>query len=442
MGQTPKYVFYFMGDGMGINHVLTTQLYNKAMGLPELNFYGFPVRTYMTNSPTDALVTDSAAAGTALSTGVKTYNHAIGVDPEHNRLKNIAEYAHDAGKGVGVVTSVGLNHASPAAFLGHANERDEYHILSAQIIDECKADFIAGATFLTSKKDPENRKYSYWMERAAQSGIIVMKGREDYVATKGQRIIMTSNTPEVSSLAYAIDRKPGQTSLADFTECAIDHLYSNYGKKGFFLFVEGGKIDYGAHARDAATTVTEINDMAVSIELALDFYRQHPNETLIIVTADHETGGFSMTNGKYKLSPEVLAGQKCSVDALTSAIKQLRAQSEIVSWSAIKSLLTEKLGLWDSVPVSAEENLYLTQIYKESFLDLDGRSDQNLYSSTEVIAQEAIRYFDSVAQLTWASRSHSAAPVPLFVIGAKAEAFLSCKDNTDVPKTIKKVARY
>ena len=149
----PKYVFLLIGDGMGVNEVFGTQLYNRATGLgPEtVNFTQFPVVTLVTTHSASSLVTDSAASGTALSTGVKTYNDAMGVDIDRNPLPNIAEWAKAAGFGTGVATSVGVNHATPAAFYAHTASRNEYEKIALQLIGS-DIDFAAGAGFLNEAR--------------------------------------------------------------------------------------------------------------------------------------------------------------------------------------------------------------------------------------------------------------------------------------------------
>ena len=124
---TPKYVFFMIGDGMGINEVYGAQNYNQITGdgPSVINFTQFPVRTFVTTFSASSLVTDSAASGTALSTGVKTYNNGLGVDPDHNPVNSICVWAHEKGFGTGVATTVGVNHATPAAFYGHVDNRNE-----------------------------------------------------------------------------------------------------------------------------------------------------------------------------------------------------------------------------------------------------------------------------------------------------------------------------
>lgn len=435
--QTPKYVFYMIGDGMGINQVYAAQAFNKSFGNGDVNMWTFPVRSYITTFSANSLVTDSSAAGTALASGVKINNNALGVDPDGNFPTTVAEYAKTKGFGAGVVTSVGVNHATPGAFYGHSASRNSYTEIAEQLIAS-KIDFAAGATFLTSRgTTPEQL-----IDKAREAGINVFCGKDEYKPVKGERVIYLSNDLKASALPYAIDHKEGDTELADFTGAAIDYLYSNY-RKGFFLMVEGGKIDSACHANDAASTVQEVLDFAKSIDLALDFYRQHPNETLIIVTADHETGGFTMGSGQYALMPQVLASQKLSKDALGVKIAELRrSKNDNVSWNEVKELFKAELGLWDTIPVSKRQEAEFTGVYKTTILDNSAAMDENLYSRNDFLTKTAVDYVNRSAMTTFSFGSHSGTPVPLFVIGVKAESFKDCRDNTDVPKTILKLTRW
>lgn len=435
--QTPKYVFLFIGDGMGFNQVYSTNMYNAALGKESVNFSEFTNFKLITSFSASSLVTDSSAAGTALASGVKTGNGMLGVDPDNNPVVTISEMAKAKGFAAGVVTSVGLNHATPGSFYGKAESRNMYDLISRQLID-CNLDFAAGSDFLV--KDKEKYSNAYWIEEARKAGITVYEGKGAYKPVKGRVIYVEGESN--GSLAYAIDRKEGQVCLADFTAAAIDHLYAA-SKKGFFLMVEGGKIDYACHATDAATAVNEVNDMAESVQLALDFAAKHPKETLIIVTADHETGGLTIGAGKYEFSPKYLECQKCSKDVLTAHLNALAKQEEIVSWGSVKEVLRQDLGFWDSVKLSPRFEKQLTQLYKETYLDGLNDEEKNLYSSNAKLASAAVEYLDGHrAQAKYSFGSHSGTPVPMWAYGASAAEFLNCKDNTDVPKTIARVARY
>ena len=152
--KAPKYVFYMIGDGMGFNEVYGAQNYNQTTGDgPQyINFTQFPVRTLITTFSASSLVTDSAAAGTALATGVKTYNGAIGLDNDHNPVNSVCYWAHQKGLGTGIATNVGVNHATPASFFGHVDNRNEYDKLATQLIEADFIDFAAGGGFLNEAR--------------------------------------------------------------------------------------------------------------------------------------------------------------------------------------------------------------------------------------------------------------------------------------------------
>ena len=157
-----KYVFYFIGDGMGFNHILGTEYYNTTKaGASEtlrLNFTQFDTYNFVTNYSTSNLVTDSAAAGTALASGVKTANAHIGIDVEGNELRTLADVASELGYKVGLVTNVGINHATPSCFYGHTSDRFGFPTLVDDYIASDIA-FIAGSTVMDLKSGPNNPKY-------------------------------------------------------------------------------------------------------------------------------------------------------------------------------------------------------------------------------------------------------------------------------------------
>jgi len=440
----PKYVFYMIGDGMGINQVYGTQIYNVAnsAGPAVINFTQFPVKGFVTTHSASSLVTDSAAAGTALSTGTKTYNDAMGVDMDKNPLSNIAEWAKAAGFGTGVATSVGVNHATPAAFYAHAASRSEYEKLAEQLIAS-KMDFAAGAGFLNEeKKTGHNSQYLEGL--AKDAGITILRGEElKNAASHKERVIAFSANPADTELKYAIDREEGETKLADFVQAGIDNLYAKYAKKGFFFMIEGGKIDYAAHNDDGTCTFQEVNDFAETIDVVLDFYNQHPNETLIVITADHETGALMLGSGQYAMSAAVLAAQKKSEVVLNDLYKEFVVSKKgRPSWDDTKAWLKQNLGLWDSIPVDPATESALLTSFVESSSNRGPGNVVTLYSVSTRLVSEAIDIVNKRAGYSWAHGAHSGSPVGLYVKGAGSSSFVGCQDNTDVPKTIAKVAGY
>lgn len=430
-----KYVFYFIGDGMGLCQIFGTELYMESSEderSDRLAFTSFPVKSIVTTRSASSAVTDSAAAGTALACGVKTDNNMLGVDSNGARLNSIADFVKSRGYATGVVTSVAVNHATPGAFYAHQSDRQHYEAISRDLL-AADVDFIGGATFLTSKEAEHDAEW--WADECRRGGIRVCRTAGEVGGTASGRVVMLGDDLDRPSLKYAIDRTGGEMQLSELTAAATDYL-GRIAKKGFFLMVEGGKIDYACHDNDAATLFREVVDFNLSIKIALEFYRQHPDETLIVVTADHETGGMSLGTGRYALNLGVLANQHASEEVLTAEMQRLRAATgNDVSWEAIRDLLTETLGFWDGVPMNEEQLGKLQTLYEETFRK---KSEMvvGLYSRNERLAAAAVNLLDRKAMIGWSSRSHSGAPVPVFVLGAGAERLGRCRDNTDIPKAI------
>ena len=442
--KNPKYVFYMIGDGMGINEVYGAQNYNRATGNgPEdINITQFPVRTFVTTFST-ALVTYSAAGGTALATGRKTENGVMGMDATKTEaMSSVAEWAKAAGFGTGVATSVGVNHATPAAFYAHTPSRNNYETIAEQLIAS-KMDFFAGGGFIVEKGTGHDGKY--FEDKAKEAGMSVLRGSElKSAGSHKDRVICLSVDTKATNLKYKVDQEPGDTKLAEFTQAGIDYLYANYAKKGFFIMIEGGQIDGAGHNDDAYTNAEEVNDFAEAIDVVLAFYNQHPDETLIVVTADHETGACILGAGLYAMSPELLAYQKGSENTISNKFKAFaqEGRQEPPTWDEAKEFFKENLGLWSKVKVDPRTEADLKEAYERSFIRKENTDVVTLYSVNTKVVSDAIDYLDRQAGYSYAHGSHSGSPVGLYVKGAVADQFMQCRDNTDISKMIAKVAKY
>lgn len=416
--KNPKYIFYFIGDGMGPSHVVGTELYLGEMqgviGCPQrLVFTQFPENAFVTTFSASNGVTDSAASGTALATGSKTNNGRIGVDANGDNVFSIAHKAKEAGLAVGVATTVPINHATPAAFYAHNMSRNNYNDIAQWMLD-ADYDFYAGGD---AKCNIEQRNDLY--ERLHKQGYSIVRGYEDYAA-RGSKAdkIMLYQKKIAEELPYTIDRTDDDLTLAQITKAGIEFLY-NKDKEGFFLMVEGGKIDYASHSNDAATMIQEVLDFDAAIAEAYEFYKRHKDETLIIVTADHETGGLVLGyTGRYILNLKALAKQKASVDRLAAMIQKAN------SWDQVEKIVMENAGVKLRNRPATENEVEMTH---------------NLASR---LASEAIYDLDREAAISWASSNHSGTYVPLYAIGCGAENFNGVMDNTDIPKTIEKIAKF
>ena len=440
--QAPKYIFYFIGDGMGINQAFGAELYNRATGNgpQDINFLQFPIRTFVTTVSANSLVTDSSAAGTALATGTKINNNGMGIDPDGNIVNSVCVDAKAKGWGTGLATTVGINHATPAAFYAHSASRNDYEVIAQQLVEADFIDFAAGGGFHNERrKTGHDSEYLESLFPAA--GIPVLKGKaafENIANIKG-RVLCLDDLPG-EEVPLAIDQKPGMTCLADFVDAGISYLDANFGKKGFLFMVEGGLIDHAGHGDDAASDFVEVNDLHNAIEVALNFYNKHPEETLIIVTADHETGALMLGAGQYSMAPELLAAQHEGEDAINAKFRELKDPT----WEEVKDFLKENLGLWDTVKVSPPQEATFRGMYELAFNspDLGDRQVISLYSTSNKLVSAAIDYIDRQAGYMMPHGVHTGSPVGLYVLGATAPEFNSCRDNTDIPKLIRKLAKF
>jgi alkaline phosphatase len=319
-GQTEKgkvkYVFVFIGDGMGFNQAYIADLYLKQRYGQGLAFMQFPVVVPTITSCADKdKITDSGAGGTAIATGHKTQFHAIGLDRQTGqKFKTIAEIARDNGWKVGIISSVGLNHATPAAFYAHVPERSMYNEIARQMWHS-NFDFFGGGGLITRGNRDSLLQIFYDSLKAAGYEIALRKEDFQTVMKQSKKVYLTDTASLDGTAMYYMIDSLSRISLADYTKAAIDFLDNS---QGFFLMVEGGKIDWASHANDVATVIYEVMDFDKAIRVALDFYNKHPDQTLIIVTADHETGGLSLgyrTTG-YDYNLENLQSQWRSKDFL------------------------------------------------------------------------------------------------------------------------------
>ena len=414
----PKYIFYFIGDGMGPSHVLGTELYLGEMqgviGRPhKLCFTQFPESAFVTTFSATNGVTDSAASGTALSTGSKTYNSAIGVNKDTMEVYSIATDLADKGMAIGVATTVPINHATPSAFYAHNMSRHNYDSIAPWML-RAGYDFYAGGDV---KGSNDTRALVYG--KAQEQGYSIARGYNDYkkkAATAKKMMLYQENVS--TELPYAINRNDKDLTLAEITAAGIDFLKGK-SKNGFFMMIEGGKIDYAAHNDDGATVFHEVLDFDAAIAVAYEFYKKHKDETLIIVTADHETGGLVLGyKGDYSLNLKVLSTQKVSVEHM---IEILQAEKE-TTWDRVEQLVKENIGVGIRNKKATEEKITVD------------------YKLAKEIAYNAVYDLNRNAALSWASGNHSGTFVPLFAIGKGAEEFNGIIDNTDIPKIIRRIA--
>lgn len=451
--QQAKYVFYFIGDGMGVNQVQGTELYRGELegkiGITPIWFTQFPYATTATTFSATNGVTDSAAAGTALATGNKTQNGTIGMKQDlQTEVSSVAVWAKNKGCRVGVTTSVSVDHATPAAFYAHDPSRGSYYKIGTDLY-KAGFDFYAGSDFIDpNNKDNKDGNSENLYTMAEKNGYTIARGYKDYLkkCKKADKMILfqseKASEKDRTAIPYAIDRTKDDLTLADITRSAINFLSKDLSK-GFFLMVEGRKIDWACHSNDAATAFHEVADMDEAVKVAYEFYSQHPDETLIVVTADHETGGFVLGTGAYKLNLQVLKNQKVSESGFTRILNELRKKyNNNVSWEKVQQALKENFGFWDKVKLNEKQEERLLAKYNNTFKGKEAKLEKSEYAQDEPLAAEAKRIIDEIALVGWTSGGHSAGYVPVFAIGAGADLFQGRIDNTEIPIKIAKAAGY
>lgn len=445
--QQAKYIFFFIGDGMGINQIQMTELYSAELqgniGVAPLLFTQFPIATIATTYSATNGVTDSAASGTALATGVKTRNGCIGVMKDKiTHLKSIAVRAREAGCKVGVASSVAINHATPAAFYAHNENRKNYNAIGHDLVT-AGFDFYAGADFWSVTPQDSIGLYNF----AYNNGYTITRGYKEFqkkARTSDKMILFQRNAVskiDSRTIPYAIDRQKTDLTLSEITRAGINILTKD-PEKGFFFIIEGGSIDWACHSNDAATVIHEVQDLDKAIGVAYEFYQQHPDETLIVVTADHETGGLGLGTGSYELNLGVLSNQKISEREFSKVLNHLRKKNNgNVSWDIVKKSLCENFGFWKKVQLTPQQEDRLKMAYESSFINDIGLVESE-YQKDEAVAAEAKKIINEIALVDWISKGHSASFVPVFALGVGAEDFQSRTDNAEIPRKIAEIGGY
>ncbi|MBQ9335994.1 MAG: alkaline phosphatase [Lentisphaeria bacterium] len=445
----PKYVFLFIGDGMSTPQRMIADEFSRKLGRGQLVINTLPMHATTRTCSANSLVTDSAAAATAIACGERTNNGRIGMNADGSKkLVSLAEVARDSGKKIGIVTSVTINHATPAGFYAHRRSRSEYYAIGLDLIAS-KFDYFGGGGVNKhdDKTAPEYQGDIY--DLAAKAGYKVVGTRDELLALKPGCGKVLAYGVKSSILPFAIDRKEKDTvaTLAEFTAKGIELLQD--GPNGFFMMVEGGAIDYAGHANDAATNLHEVIAFDMAVEVAVAFAKKHPDETLIVVTGDHETGGMTMgfAGTGYALYVDRLINQTCSGVAFMTKIAEMKKDDPKLSFGQVRELLTKSFGFKFSGNAK-KDPMVLTEKEAESlekaFEDIPefkpGKSAEKKFKE-KVLAfgLEAKRIISSKAGVGWTSGAHTALPVLTTSMGPKSELFTGFINNTDISIKMKSI---
>ena len=467
----PKYIFLFIGDGMSYPQIQTTNYYLSAMAddgdeiltsQSNLNMMNFPVAGSAQTYDSTSFCPDSASTATSISTGHKTYSGTINMDEKmETPYETIAEkLKKQLGYKVGILSSVNLNHATPAAFYAHQASRNSYYEIGEELIAS-DFDYFAGGGLKKTTGDEGDKTDLY--ELAEEAGYKVIKTKaeaEALTAEDGKAIVIDETLADSDAMSYDMDLEDGEWALADYVEKGIEVLDND---TGFFMMVEGGKIDWACHANDAAATITDTIAMDEAVGKAVDFYNEHPDETLILVTGDHETGGLTIgfAGTDYDTFLTNLANQKISYAKFDSDYVAAYKENK-TDFDTVMADVTELFGLQapaadaeetanqaDSADLHPESedtgSLVMTEYeynklktaYDETMSRTGeeeefGQEEYVLYGSYEPLTVTITHILNNKSGISFSSYAHTSLPVEVLAMGAGQNAFEGYYNNTDI----------
>ncbi|MEE2025427.1 MULTISPECIES: alkaline phosphatase [Alkalimonas] len=411
----PKNIIFMIGDGMGANYLTAYRYYLATEPSAEVAATIFDELWLGISStyPADnTFVTDSAASATALATGVKTFNGAIAVDQQHLPIGTMMQLAKRLGKANGIVASSQVNHATPAGFLAHNPSRRNYDAIADMYLDyrvdgQIVADVILGGG-------------TEYFIREDRNLVAEFKANGYQYADNWQDLAQLTQKPALALLAEkglpSALNNPEPRPLARLTEKALKLLAPN--EQGFLLMVEGSQIDWCGHANDIACAMAEMADFAEAVAVAKHFVDQHP-DTLLVITADHETGGLSIgADGIYAWLPQVIMQVQMTAAALAEELQALNSAAAFYQrWMELTAI---------ELPEDVQASLFAART-------LDRRAFR--FALTEQI--------NRASHTGWTTTGHTAADVPVLAYGKWQQDFAGFQDNTDIARQLMQyVLRY
>ncbi|MBV7507838.1 alkaline phosphatase [Bacillus sp. sid0103] len=401
-----KNVILLIGDGMGFSYTTGLRYFNHDSQKGLMNPTIFD-QCFVGSQSTYSLdrvsnITDSAAAGTALSTGYKTYNGALGLNLDKQAVPTILELAKFRGKSTGLVGTSQINHATLAAFAAHMESREQYDQIADDYLDERiegnhKIDVMLGGGTSYFIRNDRNL-----IEEFVQNHFGYVTNFQELVTNKNEQVIGLFAPIE---LPKKIDRDPTVPSLSQMTKAALQRLKHN--PKGFFLLVEGSQIDWAGHDNDIVGVMSEVKDFEAAFKAGIQFAINR-EDTIVVATADHSTGGMSIDrNGNYKWNPSVIK----SITSTPAVIA--RRLHETKEMTTLKKHIPFPLH---------EEDLKIIQL--------------TLEMEEEDTRQALINIINHYSSTGWTTKGHTGEDVPIYAYGQNSHLFRGRMENSDIAKIL------
>ncbi|MDR0764588.1 MAG: alkaline phosphatase [Synergistaceae bacterium] len=484
-----KYIFVFIGDGTSIPQRNAAELYLASRNNPKdlelailraenkfprgngvtdfkpsiqrMLMSSFPGQGFSSTYSANSLITDSSSSGTAIATGHKTRDGVVGMDPTATeRYVSMAKMARDKGMKVGIISTVSIEHATPASFYACSPHRDFYYEIALQI-PESRFNFFGGGGFRQPKGAKNDQKHIFDVLKEAEYTVCDTREGFDKIKAGDDKILAINPVlDDDAALPYAIDRSEGDITFAEFVAKGIEVL-DNPG--GFFMMAECGKVDWACHANDAVATVNDVLTLDDAVEVAYEFYKKHPDETLIVVTGDHETGGMTVgfAGTHYDAFLKKLGTQKGSYIAFNTefaAFKKTNPNAEledalplVESFFGLKRYgkeETEKLSerakagdaeAYETLGMALKdyEMADLEEAFAMSVKDRAERpADDDVYyisyGTYEPFTVTLTHILNHKAGIGWTTYAHTGLPTPVSAVGVGQEQFNGYYDNTDI----------
>ena len=478
--KTPKYIFLFIGDGMSYPQVQLTNYFVSAANQDgktasvkgeeksilssknHLTMMDFPIAGSAQTYDSTSFAPDSASTATSIATGHKTWSGSINVSEDFSKTyETIAEkLKKQKGYKIGILSSVNLNHATPAAFYAHQESRNNYYEIGEELIASNFDYFAGGGLKKVTGSDKDKESLYELAKKAGYKVIMTQDDAEKLTAADGKAILIDEHLADSDAMRYELDRQEGEWALADYVEKGIEVLDN---ENGFFMMVEGGKIDWACHANDAASTITDTIALDNAVEKAVEFYNEHPEETLILVTGDHETGGLTIgfAGTDYDTFLTNFENQKISYAKYDSDYVASYKENK-TDFDSVMADVTELFGLTapaadaaaganqkdnaDSHPESGDTGVlamteYEYQLLKNAYDTTMARTGEETefgqeeyikYGSYEPLTVTITHILNNKSGVNFGSYAHTGLPVEVLVQGSGAEIFDGYYDNTDI----------
>ncbi|WP_150284412.1 alkaline phosphatase [Rummeliibacillus sp. TYF-LIM-RU47] len=403
----PKNVIFLIGDGMGNSYTSAYRYLKNSSNSKfknQTSFDRYLVGQQMTY-PEDPLqnVTDSASAATAMSAGVKTYNNAIAVDNNKKDVKTVLESAKEMGKATGLVATSEITHATPAAFGSHDESRKNMNGIADDYFDELvkgkhKIDVLLGggkSNFVREDRD--------LTKEFKKDGYNYVTSKAELQKNKNKQLLGLFADGGMDKM---IDRNAETPSLADMTNSAIKQLSKD--KDGFFLMIEGSQIDWAGHDNDIVGAMSEMKDFEKAFQAAINYAKKDKN-TLVVATADHSTGGFSLAaNDDYNWFPEAIKAAKKTPDFMAA---------QIAGGADVEGTLKKYSGL----SLTEDEINSVKEANTGKVTDIDNAIE---------------KIYDKRSNTGWTTGGHTGEDVNVYAFGPESTKFAGQIDNTDQAKII------